>query len=407
MPRGPALRHSLPPTRTGTTAPCSWKWSGRLGSSSDSRSACARLVQRILHVADLHLDRAFRGLGFTGVDAGQRRRLLRRGLEWTIEKAQTLKPDLVTVGGDLFELEHVTRDTVAFIVRQFAKAGCPVLCISGNHDAATPASPWRTALWPSNVRLMIEPRLESFQLEDLTVWGFGYTGPDMEPGILDGFSTPADRGVHILLGHGMDNAAAPPGWGGAAFTPATTRSMGFTHALLGHIHQGRVGEWISYPGSLVPIDADEDAGLHGALWVEIDGGKAMVEAIDPGLLRNSTVTLDLSSIQDTTELEHAVRAAAEGGRGGEVSLVTVRLVGRRSASLRPEIASLAGLVCGDGLGVRVVDLSAPEADLEELAREPNARGHAIAELLASGAAESREAAALLAEAFYGDLRPPA
>jgi hypothetical protein len=55
----------------------------------------------------------------------------------------------------------------------------------------------------------------------------------------------------------------------------------------------------------------------------------------------------------------------------------------------------------------VVDATAPEADLGDLAREPNARGQAIARLLADGTAPALWAAHLVVDAFEDDLEVPA
>ena len=111
---------------------------------------------RLLHLADLHLDRAFGGAGFTGCDSGRRRALLRQALEWAIDEAIEGKADAFTIGGDLFELEHVTGDTAAFVIRQLERLECPVLIAAGNHDYANPASPYRTHAWPANVTMALE-----------------------------------------------------------------------------------------------------------------------------------------------------------------------------------------------------------------------------------------------------------
>src|SRR5438128_2511208 len=39
---------------------------------------------KLLHLADLHIDRAFGGAAFEGCDSGQRRGLLRQALQWAV-----------------------------------------------------------------------------------------------------------------------------------------------------------------------------------------------------------------------------------------------------------------------------------------------------------------------------------
>ncbi|HEV3231082.1 MAG TPA: DNA repair exonuclease, partial [Candidatus Dormibacteraeota bacterium] len=224
---------------------------------------------RVLHVADLHLDRAFAGQSYAGVPSSRRRQMLREALAWAVDLALARRPDLLTLGGDQFELEHVTSDTVAFLRRHLERAGCPVLVISGNHDPATPASPYRARAWPDNVTLSVTPAIAPLALPGGTVWSFGYTGRTMEEETLAAFArlSPGAR-PNLLLAHGVDLSTVPAEWGCVGIRPEQVRGLGFDHALMGHIHNGAVGEAISFPGAPVALSAAEAHGLHGALWLE-------------------------------------------------------------------------------------------------------------------------------------------
>jgi DNA repair exonuclease SbcCD nuclease subunit len=384
---------------------------------------------RVLHLADLHLDRAFAGQAYAGVPSSRRRRLLREALEWAVDLALERRPDLLTLGGDQLELEHVTADTVAFLSRQLERAACPVLLISGNHDPATAASPYRTARWPANVRLSVTPTLVPLELEGGVVWSFGYTGRTMEEETLAAFPPlPPGGGARLLLAHGNDLSTVPAEWGCVGLTPEQVRRLGFDHALMGHIHTGSVGETVSFPGAPVPLGAAESFGLHGALWLEAEGRRVAVDPIACPLAAHEEVEVQVDGIGDSGALEAALLGAlgterqapagaavgplfapgagAESEGGAAVRLVTCRLTGRRAASLAVAAEALAAVAASPSLGVRVVDETTPEFDLDELAREPNARGKALSRLLASGDARSRRAATLLAEAFEGPLVSP-
>jgi DNA repair exonuclease SbcCD nuclease subunit len=364
---------------------------------------------RLLHIADLHLDRAFGGQSYVGCDGAQRRTLLRAALQWAVDLALEREADAVTIGGDLFELEHVTSDTAAYVSRQLGRLSCPVLIASGNHDYSGPASPYRTIEWPANVVLALEPKPTKLELGEVVLWAAGYAGREMDAGLLQTFDIPQDDlKRHILVLHGVDlsTVGADLRWGGLGLRSEEVRAIGFDHVLLGHIHQGQVGELMSWPGSPIPLDAGEAAGGHGALWVEADDDGLRVEAMAAGLAGYETASVDVSDVSDSTQLENRLRQAMEPLQAAD-KLVTCRLWGRRRRALHIEPAVLAASVEDLARGVRVVDATALEIDLKDLAHEPNARGKAIARLLADGSAPALWAANLVVEAFEADLEIPA
>ncbi|MFN2466243.1 MAG: exonuclease SbcCD subunit D [Candidatus Dormibacteria bacterium] len=364
---------------------------------------------RLLHLADLHLDRAFGGLSFTGCDGARRRELLRRSLEWAVDTAEGGNADAMTIGGDLFELEHVTADTVAFITRQLGRLSCPVMIASGNHDFASAASPYRVATWPPNVVLAIEPKPTVVDLQGAVLIGLGYTGKDMDRSVLDRIPPRgSDDRPRLLLVHGvdLDSAGDELKWGGLTLRHEDFERTGIDHALLGHVHAGEVGERSSWPGSPVPLDPGETRGLHGAVWVEVSDGRVVTSPVAADLARFETVVVDVSEIADSSELSGAVGAALQPLQGSP-SLVVLRLTGRRTRSLDIKADALASAWCESVLGLAIADSTSAEVDLQELAREPTARGAAINHLLEDGSPQGLLAARLVAEAFEGDLKVPA
>ncbi len=363
---------------------------------------------RLLHVADLHLDRAFAGQTYSGCDGAQRRAILRGALESAVDLALERDAGALTIGGDLFENEHVTRDTAAFIVRQLGRLSCPVVIASGNHDFSSAISPYRTVAWPAHVTLALEPAATRVEFEDAVIWAAGYPGPQIDPRVLESFAIPRDDPrPQLLLIHAVDLSTLNPDlhWGGLGLRSDAVRSAGFDHALLGHVHQGQVGELMSWPGSSAPLDAAEAGGNHGGLWVEVDAGGVRVESIAISPLSYETVSVDVGEVSDSTELENLVGAEfSDGDLTG--ALVTCRLWGNRKPGLEVDVEALATSLQGLARGVRVVDATAAHADLRDLAHEPNARGAAIGRLLADGSATALWAATLVAEAFDGEVRVP-
>src|SRR5438552_35594 len=93
----------------------------------NSRGYGGFVALRLLHFADLHLDRSFASQRLYGVGAQRRREDLRNALQRIVERAHEAEAELITCGGDLFEHDHVTRDTAAFVVQTpGAATGSPI-----------------------------------------------------------------------------------------------------------------------------------------------------------------------------------------------------------------------------------------------------------------------------------------
>ena len=118
---------------------------------------------RLLHLADLHLDRAFAGMGCHGDLARRRRQGLRDALRRAGGEAQRRDCQVITIGGDLYEHERAGPDTGRFLAETFA-AWRPmrVVLAAGNHDALLPGSLYARTEWPDNVHLLIL----------MVTWGF-------------------------------------------------------------------------------------------------------------------------------------------------------------------------------------------------------------------------------------------
>src|SRR5213593_4295534 len=136
-------------------------------------------MTRILHFADLHLDRPYTVLAMAPSEANKRREELRAALTRIIDLALELKVDGLTVGGDLYEHDRVQPDTGNFIAEQFRRLmPRPVLVVPGNHDPYVPESLYRRKEWPTNVRIFesLHWRPEVV-CDSLRIWGVGHTGP--------------------------------------------------------------------------------------------------------------------------------------------------------------------------------------------------------------------------------------
>jgi DNA repair exonuclease SbcCD nuclease subunit len=379
------------------------------------------MTYRLLHLADLHLDRPFAQMGCHGELARRRRQGLRDALRRAGEAAQEHDCDAVTIAGDLFEHERAGADTAQFLVETFA-AWQPmrVLLAPGNHDPLVPGSLYLRARWPANVHLFEGARLEPFELTaGLTVWGLGHqepawTGNPLEGGQGGDAGGPRARsrdGIHLALFHGAETGSRPAGKGvHGPFAAAEIRERGYHLALCGHYHARRIdlGARLIYPGSPEPLAFDESE-PRGPVVVEItDRGDIRCAALETNRWHARIIECPMDGVTSVTATVDRVSAemlTATAGLPLERTTLRVDLVGTVPPSLGVDLFDCESAV-RDATGVaavRIRDLTTHEIDLEALAQEGTTRGAfvrvALAELTAT---DSPAAKSVLSDALrYG------
>lgn len=348
---------------------------------------------RILHLADLHLDRAFAGMGCQGDLARRRRQGLREALRRAGEAARARGCDAVTIGGDLYEHERADLETGRFLAETFA-AWRPlrVLVAAGNHDALLPDSLYARMEWPENVAIFRSPTLAPLELEDgLTLWGLSHPDPAWRGDPLATAPVGGDGGVHLALFHGAETGSRPEGKSvHGPFEAERIAETGFAAALSGHYHRRRVDPALGllYPGSPEPLTFDEDGG-RGPVLVEVAGdGTVAFEPLALNAWWTETVECDLGgSTSFAAVLERACESALGTAVRGAPERGMVRLVLR--GELAPEITLDLPTVeqsARDATGLAVVqarDLTDPALDLGAAALDRTARGAFTREVLAA------------------------
>lgn len=367
------------------------------------------MTYRLLHTADLHLDRAFAGNGCNGELARQRRAGLRQALQAVGERAWTEQCQAVTIGGDLYEHERSGVDTERFLQETFeAWRPIQVFIAPGNHDALLPESLYRRVEWPPNVHIFSEPRLTGVALEDgLTLWGLGHREPSWMGNPLDADVT-RKPGVHLALFHGAELGSRPDGKGvHGPFRAEQIHERGFLMALCGHYHRRRIdtAAGLVYPGSPEPLTFDETGG-RGPVFVEVEAtGTVRCTAIDSNAWTAISTTCDVSTLSSTSGVAeaatHALRVAAP---AVERTLVRLDLTGAVDCSLSIDAAGLeTDLRDRTGLSVvQVRDLTLPAINLDAAARERSTRGAFLRSIQAARAQAGPDELAVIDDALrYG------
>jgi DNA repair exonuclease SbcCD nuclease subunit len=330
---------------------------------------------RILHFADLHLDAPFAWA--RPETARQRRRNRRETLTRILSLAQDEGVDAIFCGGDLFEHDRVSPDTIEFMRSSFGSLERPIYLAPGNHDWLAPQSPYLQVAWPSNVHLFRSSRLEPVSLQDgLTLWGAAHRVPANTDGFFAGFR-PDRGGIHLALAHASERGVAWREQGGkqphAPFDADELEAANVSHAFLGHYHVPRDAERHTYPGNPDPLEFGEE-GERGAVLATIAAdGSVHRERHRLAVSEVADIRVSVDGAAHADEVNEAVAAGIANLYGS----VRVTLVGDVAPSLEVDLDGLRRLGPHlDELVVRVGQLTVGY-DLARIATQATVQGHFV------------------------------
>jgi DNA repair exonuclease SbcCD nuclease subunit len=322
---------------------------------------------RLLHLADVHLDRPFVGLPLD--DARARRRELRATFEWCLAVAGERGADLITIGGDLWEHEHVTPDTLRWVRDRLIATRLPVVLVAGNHDPLSPGGPYDRVEFAEPVGVLpANSALHEHRVGDLSVWGMSWRqGVPLSADVLTQFRVPDDGRSHVLLLHGtcgafFDDAPHCP------FSVAQVREAGFDLCLAGHLHAATVrDELVVYPGSPEPLGWSE-TGRHTLALVDLDDGHAAVELVDVATHCYAERDVSCDGAESSAEVERRLLTTLDELETLDGVCLRVRLTGRVVEGCAVDPEALRASALARGLTMLVVDdLTAVAFDLDALA----------------------------------------
>jgi hypothetical protein len=366
---------------------------------------------RLLHLADVHLERSFAGLGCHGELARRRRIGLREALRAAGEAAQQHGCSAVSIAGDLYEHERAGVDTERFLVETFASwRPLRVLISPGNHDAFMPGSLYRRAAWPDNVHVFSESQLQPVTLDDgLVLWGLAHREPAWTGDPLDCDALPPDD-VHVALFHGADLGSRPEGKSlHGPFHADAIRARGFVAALCGHYHRRRLDTdmGLVYPGSPEPLTFDE-TGPRGPVLVDIDNNSAIrFTSLHLNRWWMVSAVCDVSECVSTAAVVDMMELAARTAVANidpERTMLRIDMSGDVDCAVPLDVYNLEAALRERGVPhVKVRDLSAPRVDLRELAGEQSTRGAFVrtARAALESAQEEHERATVSEALRYG------
>ncbi len=272
---------------------------------------------RILHFADLHLDRSFAGLSVAPSEAAKRREELRAALRRIVDLALELNVDALTAGGDLYEHDRAGADTGNFIAGEFERlAPRPAFIAPGNHDPYLPDSLYWRLEWPANVHIFQTHVLGAGRAIGLRHRvGRRAPRPRYPRQPCSGTLRADPNRTNIALVHASDISAVPEGKPAhCPFTREDIERSGVDFALLGHYHELRLRPQESpryaYPGSPEPLDFAE-AGDHHVLLLTANGAGLTCEPRKINEVVYQTATIDVTGMSTSDSIRKAICELAE------------------------------------------------------------------------------------------------
>jgi len=220
---------------------------------------------RLLHTADLHLDRGFRG--FPGLKGTMRRMEIIDKFINIMEIAQKEKVQAVLIAGDLFDNDKPSMGTVEVVKEQFRilkKAGINVLITPGTHDYNDPVSVWNREVFSENVHVFKSTMFTGKNYPDLnlTVYGAANNTSDSSRHIMRDVKLETDNSFRnkVIMAHGSVQVPRARSEKYFPITKEEINIMKVDYVALGHYHSYYPFDTkvkAAYPGSPVLLDFEE------------------------------------------------------------------------------------------------------------------------------------------------------
>lgn len=303
---------------------------------------------RILHAGDFHLDSAFGALTPEQAASAVPRAAACRSAWWT--GPMTTACSSCCWQATLFDGDDLSGDTAKLLARALGGFQGQVVIAPGNHDPYTARSAYARTLWPDNVHIFTEDRMQTipFPQYGCAVHGAAFTAPEETADrVLSGFTAPDDGLVHIGLLHGeltgSDSRYRP-------LTTAAVAASGLHYLALGHVHGCtgvlRIGSVpYAYCGCPEGRGFDE-LGDKGFLAGQVSPEGAELQFVPFARRRYRIMEVDV------TDGDPAALVSAALPAGAEEDIYRVVLTGSPAAPVSPERvqSALSGRCCAAGAG---------------------------------------------------------
>ena len=333
-------------------------------------------MQKILHIADLHLGFEHRYLGEKGPRrAEETLQVLERVVEWSLDDANGIAA--VLIAGDLFEThdpDHQIAGRVITTLRQISGSGRELITVPGNHDEYSyPESVYRlhATSWPGTLVTNPSPRkVATFDLGGTAcgIYAMTYIA-GLSCSVLPPFE-PTENEVGIALLHGTLDAN--PSDRSYRIDSETLIRSGIAYAALGHIHKPaeiRLADGLAvYPGTLNGKGFD-DPETPELVTVAFRDGRPVIQRIPFSVRPIRTQVIDLGHFATLEDLITHLERELD-----EEAILRLCPVGPRPPGW--DIDYLLGRLRNSYFHLEIEDqsLEISEDQIEQLANQPTLKG---------------------------------
>jgi len=324
------------------------------------------MLIKILHAADFHLDSPFDSL--SDEKARERRREQRELFLSLGEICEREGVEAVLLSGDLIDSDRTSLETCEMLLEVFASIKAEVFISPGNHDFASPRSPYLTLKFPKNVHIFASPEITQLKFPDrgFTVWGAGFTG-NSSPPLMSGFRAEGE-GVRLMVMHGDLNQPR------SIYNPVSELDIalsGLDYLALGHIHTfsgvKKAGDtYYAYPGCPEGRGFDE-TGEKGVIIGSVGRGSCEMKFMPLGGRKYEILNVDVSEAGDI-----ASAILSKLPRGSERDIYRIILQGEYEGRL--DINALAETLSDRFYALTIKDRTRIRRDIWEKAGEDTLRG---------------------------------
>lgn len=293
------------------------------------------MISKIIHTSDLHLGMTFKSLGhiskFHRVDCLDT-------FSKIIDMCLKEKVDGLLIAGDLFDNPEPNKSLVKYVNKEFIKLeknDIYVFISTGNHDPYAKNSIWEDFVFPKNVIIFDNQKMESTKLKNLSVYGLAYKDDTVKP--FEDFSADDEDSFKIGLVHGSTiniNWDEQPEAGYRPITKENINNSGLDYVALGHFHNFmNLNTEIPcfYSGSPEGLSF-KNMGDKYVLLVSYDNGKVDIEKIKTNKREFKTIEIDCTNFESNNEIREIIKENV-----GENNILKVELKGNPSIEFNLDI----------------------------------------------------------------------
>ena len=345
---------------------------------------------RILHFGDVFFGSPF--LSPAPEKSAERRRLQRETFERALQTVRDQKVHLALITGNLFDADDLSDETAGLLLRGFRSCpSCRFVILPGGADPAGKRSFYASGRFPQNVKIFGAGGYETFSFDDIgvSVTGRGSGERGEESAAFPTLQKKDEQEILILAGYRRE-------------TPDNTEivSVGADYIALSGRPDPTVleigGSVVGYSGWLESRGYEnEQVGGANLLTITVEAGarRLHIKRLDLGTVRCLSRTVDVSRMQNDSELIGAITAIVRDNALGRNAVLRIELTGTVAPGFR--IPRNAGTSSFGLLVFSLVNLTAPESD-PQLLKDMSARGELYRLLepkIREGADDSERAAA--------------